>query len=309
MSYFLATGDQIKIIADHKASVTSTLPLATYTINYNPMAGEFSLEISDDMKLPEKLYGNTVEKGEKIFNTFQRRDVATGVLLSGLKGTGKTLLAKYLSIAAREMGMSTILVNESYENSQGFMKFIQSIDVPCVIIFDEFEKIYSRSDQNEILTLLDGVMSSKKLYVLTCNDSYKITDHVYNRPSRVYYSIDYGTLNKDFLKDYCADNLVNKEYTQSVINAFTVFSEVNFDMLQTVVEEVNVTDAPAADIIADLNVSPSNQSAYGTYEIISVTFDGVEIPLYTNKWSGNFFDDISGITTRGINLNFKIYEH
>jgi len=88
--------------------------------------------------------------------TFTDRSNSTGVLLTGEKGSGKTLLAKHLSIMGYDMGIPTIVINSAW-TGDSFNKLIQDIEQPLIVMFDEFEKVYNREEQEKMLTLLDGV--------------------------------------------------------------------------------------------------------------------------------------------------------
>lgn len=106
------------------------------------------------------------------------------MLLSGLKGTGKSLLIKLCIERAIEDNIPVILVNQKI-NLNKFSDFIKKIDEKVVCIFDEFDKFsYEDTDtcgedsgkesQFGLLGLLDGVNENKNLYLFSCNDLYKI---------------------------------------------------------------------------------------------------------------------------------------
>ena len=293
MSQYFKQGDKIKVIADHTSSVTTSLPLNTYIVDVNEFTGEHYLEIADNLEVPETLFGNIEEKGSKIYRTFKRRASSTGALLSGLKGTGKTLLTKYISSIAYEDGYPTILVNKAFK-SQNFMQFIQSIDTPCVIIFDEFEKNFEQKDQSRLLTMLDGVMDSKKLYLFTANDQWGITDHMHNRPGRIYYHINYDSLDEEFIDAYCRTKIKNEEHINDIKGVLRIFSEVNFDMLQTVIEEVNEFGRCDKSVIEDLNIDPEsdNEGSYTIDSIEYVDFNGKNVKhILDDYFYGNPFTD------------------
>lgn len=69
------------------------LPLGTYRLQYNERTDEFYLNKIEDFKLPKKLYGD-FSFCDRILNTFDNTEKNLGVLLSGEKGSGKTILAK-----------------------------------------------------------------------------------------------------------------------------------------------------------------------------------------------------------------------
>jgi ATPase family associated with various cellular activities (AAA) len=135
-------------------------------------------ETIDSFQVTRKLYGDTNQKAECILNTFNNREVSTGVSLTGGKGSGKALLAKRISMLAAGQGVPTIVVNEPWCGDQ-FNQFLQIIEQRVVVLFDEFEKVHHDCEKQEqiMLTLLDGVYPSKKLFILTCNNKWRLDSY------------------------------------------------------------------------------------------------------------------------------------
>lgn len=260
------------------------LPAANFNIKKS-MQGMLYLEQIADFTLPKKLYATNNGYAERILNTFLDRGTATGVILAGEKGSGKSLLAKTLSVNAAKVGIPTIVINAPW-CGEAFNQFLQDIEQPTVILFDEFEKIYSREEQEAVLTLLDGVYPSNKLYIFTCNDKYRIDSHMRNRPGRIYYAIDYAGLETEFIREYCVDNLVNQAEIDSVLKISSIFANFNFDMLRCLVEEMNRYKEPAFVAIKLLNIKAEYDS------ICSYTLE-FEHPshkvksLHNTVWKGN----------------------
>lgn len=68
------------------------LPIATYSVGFNPMMG-FWLIKHDDLAINEDtIYGNHARRAEKILKSFAASERNFGVILSGKKGIGKSLL-------------------------------------------------------------------------------------------------------------------------------------------------------------------------------------------------------------------------
>src|SRR4029078_12619167 len=65
----------------------------------------------------------------------------TGALMVGEKGSGKSLLAKLVSANSQEKGLPTLIIPRPWCGDM-FNRFLQSIEQPTVILFDEFEKVY-----------------------------------------------------------------------------------------------------------------------------------------------------------------------
>lgn len=256
------------------------LPIGTYTVGQNPDTGAYFLAPIEDYQLPGKIYGNTINRSDRIINTFlSRNDRATGVLLAGEKGSGKTMLAKQLSIRARALGMATIVINSGL-CGEAFNQFMQTIRQPIIVIFDEFEKVYHEEDvQNQILTLFDGTFPQHKLFVLTVNNVYRVNEHMRNRPGRLYYMIEYSGLTDEFIREYCEDVLNPSDHRAKqilqIVQIAQLFSNFNFDMLKALCEEMNRYGEEPLDAIELLNIKPSSDDRYLEYTV-SVSVEGSE---------------------------------
>lgn len=260
MTYVIRMGSAYRMMSEQDIEVCEKLPAKNYMVKQNPMSKEFYLEPVDDFVMPKKLYGDTIKKAERILNTFKARPLSTGVHLDGVKGSGKTLLAKTLSYLAQKDDVASIVINQPFCGDE-FNSFIQSIDVPAILIFDEFEKVYNWETQNKILTLFDGVYPTKKLFVLTTNDSNAVNSFLKNRPGRIYYSFKFDTLAQEFIKEYCEDNLNDKSQIPSILKYTQIFSFFNFDMLAAAVEEMNRYGEPLQEVLNYLNIVPENKSS------------------------------------------------
>ena len=157
------------------------LPIGSYEVNFNKMTGFFLSSRSDLIVNEEKIYGNHEEKVNKVIRSFEISNRNFGIILSGQKGIGKSLFARVLAQKAIEANLPVITVN--YYNP-GIADFLASIEQEVVVIFDEFEKTFGKSEnmdpQEEMLTLFDGLDSGKKLFVITCNDVNKLNSYLIN---------------------------------------------------------------------------------------------------------------------------------
>jgi hypothetical protein len=296
MTYFLKNGNTYRIATQESMDLHGTLPAGNYVVKMDPHEN-FYIEHIPAFDAPPKLYGDVHKDATRIINTFKSREKATGVLLTGEKGSGKTMLSKKICIDLAVEGVPTIVINTPWHGDK-FNTLIQSIDQPCIVLFDEFEKVYDREQQESMLTLLDGIYSSKKLFILTCNDKWRIDSHMQNRPGRIFYFKSYEGLDENFIREYLADNLVDQSHTETFVRITSIFAKFNFDMMKAMVEEMNRYGEDPKQSLALLNVRAEYDGGH-SYNI-EVVAEGKQIVSYHPPvWTG------TPLHNEGINVNFR----
>lgn len=284
MSHFFRNGNTFRVADNNAVEVHDQLPAGNYIVKQD-MFKNFFLEMVEGFSQVPKLYGDTQKNSDRIINTFLSRDVSTGVLLNGEKGSGKSLLAKTLCIDANKLSIPTIIINQPWVGDD-FNKLIQDINQPAVILFDEFEKTYDSDSQEHMLTLLDGVFPTKKLFVLTCNDKYRVDRHMRNRPGRIFYMLEFKGLGTEFIREYCEDNLKDslKHHINKICDIAMLFDQFNFDMLKACIEEMNRYDDTPQDALRLLNAKP--EFGGDVKHDVLLTYKGRTIKTYKH-WEGN----------------------
>lgn len=269
MSQYIKNDNIISVSESRTLAVTDTLPLGTYTLEYNSRSSEFYLKQMDDFKPFDKIYGDYRSTVNRIIDTFMSRAGSNlGVLLSGVKGSGKTLTAKMISVElAKRFGYATIIINKGY-NTAELSGFLRSINVPCMVLFDEFEKVYSYKEnsdgtsQSGLLDILDGVFESRKLFVMSCNNAALINTYFFSRPGRIFYHYRYEGLTEEIISQYCDDNLRNPQWKGEILRLATFVRDMTFDILKAIVEESNRYNESPLSFIETLNVEYGLENDY-----------------------------------------------
>lgn len=233
-------------------NIEKTLPAGVYVLKTDIQG--FYFDAIESFSKEPKLYGDVSKRAEKIITTYKNRPNNTGVLLVGEKGSGKTLLAREISALGIGMNIPTIIINSNY-TGEAFNKCIQDITQETIIVIDEFEKIYEDDAQQHILSLLDGIYRTKKLFIFTSNNVRRISDLMLNRPGRIFYKLEFEGLDDRFVQEYCEDNLIDKKHTNAVCCIGPVIGGFNFDSLKALVEEMNRYNESPFEALQMLNVN------------------------------------------------------
>lgn len=75
-----------------------------------------------------------------------------------------------------------------------------------------------------------------------------------NRPSRIRYRSHFESLPEDIIHDVIEDLLQHKEYTQSIYTVLSAIGVVTFDLLITLIKEVDLFNEPADKLAPYLNI-------------------------------------------------------
>ena len=218
--------------------------------------GDDSLYLQEDkdFEFPKKYYQSDNDKKliKRAITTFNNTDkLTTGVLLSGLKGSGKTLMMKKL---AKESGLPIIVIDKNVypEDIEGFFAQL-TIDV-CVL-FDEIDKYWNT---RYLLGFLDGVKPTcKKLVVATCNDEREIDSYLNDRCSRIRYKKTFKGLTKDTVGGIINDIIDNKDKADAAAEYIcSNMGTVSHDNVIIFGEEIkNNPDDSFDEIMEFLNIS------------------------------------------------------
>ncbi len=279
ISMYLLNEKQI-YFGDITAKKLEKVPAGVWLLCYDGERKEFYLEQKENFTLPEKLYGTVVRDAAKYLNTYKHMDKNMSVLLSGMKGTGKSLLARKL---AMDVQLPVIQITQAYGGT-AFYNFMSSFNQELCFFIDEYEKVYSEKDtQNTLLSIFDGTFSSKFLFILTINEINRMNTYMMNRPGRIRYLKEYKGLDKSTIHDIILDRLDNQKNMDEIKKICTFLGDVSMDMLSALIDECNIypNESPR-ELLRELNMSP--ESSQFTYDIIRKTSGKV---FYTGELGNN----------------------
>jgi hypothetical protein len=215
-------------------SYINELPIAVYTLNQS-IFGFYLTKTEESFTFNHKIYGLEAELIDRVERTWKNTAKNLGILLNGLKGTGKTVTAKMI---CNTMKMPVILVNSNPEGG-GIPEFISTITQDCVVFIDEYEKIFG--EDSELLTVMDGVLSSenRKLFLLTTNRVH-VNENLLQRPSRIRYLKTFKDLSPSIISEILDDVLLYPEFKEDTAKFITNLEIITIDVVKTIIEEVNI---------------------------------------------------------------------
>lgn len=245
-----------------------------YYLKYDKYEDKSFLLRDGELTLPKKIYGGTGLE-ERILKSFNSSNKSVGVLLEGLKGSGKTLFSKVL---AKKSGLPIIIVDEEYP-VQRAVEFFAKIEQPICLLFDELEKntYFWRTDK--LLKLLDGVQPGpKKLTIMTCNSIDDLDDNLKDRCSRIRYYIHYDGLSLSSIQEIVNDVVENESNKNGL--ADKIFNSVktkSYDNIISICKEINIfPDMLFEDIMSIMNID-------GNYNSIQSNHDNLDNNIDVNK--------------------------
>lgn len=223
------------------------LPAGVYNIQQGK-EGLFLEKRPTSFVLPEKVYGMEEALIQRVVRTYANTKGNLGILLNGLRGTGKTVTAELLALS---LNLPIILISQDLP---GLIDFIDSIPHDTTYLCDEFEKVFLSAKGNELsaggqhergaaklLPLMDGVMNGthRKVFILTTNYLH-VDQNLLQRPGRIRYLKTFTNLPRTTIEMIVDDRLDRKELRDALINYIARLEIITIDIVTSIVEEMNI---------------------------------------------------------------------
>ena len=235
---------------DEKSSQIDLLPTGTYTVQDHPMMGLYLTKTGEDFTFNHKIYGLEVGFVNRVIKSYHSMEDNMGVLLNGVKGTGKSVTAKRICNLLSDK-MPVIIIDKAH---QGLPQFIANIQQEVIIFIDEFEKVYQEYS-SDVLTIMDGVYKTgyKRLFLLTTNNLY-INRNMLQRPGRIRYVKTYGDLELSVVNEVIDDLLIYPEFRVDCLEAISTLEIITIDLVKAIINEVNIHNESPTKFMDVFNV-------------------------------------------------------
>lgn len=255
-----------------EATTVNSIPTGVWRLCWSKDRGNYLIPVGNPSTVKlRKVYGNHHQRARKAVSTYIRRsDKPTGIILSGVKGSGKSVTQLLMSQELLDLNVPTIIVDS---NIPGIIPFIEAIEQEVLVLFDEFEKIFEpkmgvdgdspvelrQGDvyaQEDFLTLFDGVSGRHHLYAVSVNNIDCLTSFMLARPGRFFYHYTYAGVTHDILDDYIQNEMPDMPASGVVKMKLLAFMHtLTFDMLAAIAEDFNA-GFTVEEILEDLNIFP-----------------------------------------------------
>lgn len=258
--------------------LSKEVPVGVWKLSCAKFVG-FYLEEAEIKLSHGKIYGDAQDIADHVAEAFEKNDPNKnlGVLFSGEKGLGKTLTTRL--ILEKFYGKKPIIIISEYIN--GMTDFISNFK-GCVVLMDEFEKFTggntdsedenSLTKQESLLSIFDGNTGcSGNLFLLTVNNTYKLNENLKSRPGRMRYHYRFTSENATVVRNYCNDNLNNKEIIEDVVETLGGAGFVSMDILSSFVDELNkFPDKKPSEVLKYFNIENenANENFRATFKVL-----------------------------------------
>lgn len=255
---FLKIGKSINFKFNTDGLECDLTPGMVYNIKVDRYTDAISLEESAGLSLPSKVYCTPRDERfmEKVINSYNLSENGfTGVMLAGLKGSGKTVMAKMI---ANNSGLPIINIDKNIRPY--ILRNLVSMlgDTSVCFLFDELDKVLEDYDDSVLLQVLDGSdTKGKHMILFTCNDNNEISEYLIDRCSRIRYWREFDEMSPSLIMEVLNDKLNDKKEVKSLTDFIKDNFEVcSFDNIASFVKEAN--DYPTTtfeELFEDMNLS------------------------------------------------------
>ena len=241
-----------------KGRVRNATKVDKYGLHFRSKLECYTYEAFMKAGIPVKVYCTQRDERfiDKVINSYNLSESGfTGVMLAGLKGSGKTVMAKMI---ANKSGLPIINIDKSIR-PYILKNLVEKLgDTSVCFLFDELDKVLEDYDDSVLLQVLDGSdTKGKHMILFTCNDDREISEYLIDRCSRIRYWREFEEMSPSLIMEVLNDKLNDKKEVKSLTDFIKDNFEVcSFDNIASFVKEAN--DYPTVtyeELFEDMNLS------------------------------------------------------
>lgn len=260
-----------RLYLSNPAVETENLPNGVYRLERDPFEQLYLSRVFESFTFDYKVYGLETAFVERVVKTYANTKGNLGVLLNGVRGTGKTVSSK---IIANSLDQPVIIVDTPFN---GTVDFLSAIPQNITIFLDEYEKTFKESA--EMLTIMDGVLNSdyRRVFLLTTNDLF-VERNLLQRPSRVRYMKSFEDLSPKIVEEIIDDYLVHTQFKQDMLKFVSCLELITVDVVKAIIQETNIHEESPYDFADLFNIKKNT----GKIDLYMLDEKGKRTPFLKN---------------------------
>lgn len=252
-----------------RADKVKRLPPGIYQF-VQTQQGWYLNRTSDAFEFSYKIYGSSDGIVKRIKTYWSVNGGNLGVLMNGIRGTGKTITAQVLANdLIKERHLPVLVVKHPVPLDIIFDEVKQDM----MIIFDEFEKSHDEDQQQRLLSTVDGMSRSahNRLFVFTTNNT-TIDENFKDRPSRIHYQFEFARISDDIIDMLIEDSLPEdlKHFKTDIFDFLQTREICTIDIVKAVISEVKTFREAPINFEDMLNITKGEPPSF-TVSILNAT--------------------------------------
>ena len=246
------------------------LPTGVYKFQTDPFDNPFLIRVQDKFHFPYKIYGVETEFIDRVVRSWEHTTGNFGIILNGLKGTGKTVTAELI---ANKLGLPVIIVSNHHPK---LVSFLNEIQQDVIVFVDEYEKIYN-GWENSLLTIMDGALKTQhRLFFLLTTNELKVDRNLLQRPSRIRYIKTFSDLTLPVIMEVVMDKLMHVQWYNATVKFISELPIITMDLVKSVIEEVNIHDENPIEFKEIFNIHCERRNLFNVYKLQDGSKEKVE---------------------------------
>jgi len=260
-----------RLYLSNPAVESENLPNGVYRLEMDPFERLYLTRVFDEFTFDYKVYGLETAFVDRVVKTYVNTKGNLGVLLNGVRGTGKTVSSK---IIANSLNQPVIIVDNPFN---GTVDFLSAIPQDITIFLDEYEKTFKESAV--MLTIMDGVLNSdnRRVFLLTTNDLF-VERNLLQRPSRVRYMKSFEDLSPKIVEEIVDDYLIHPQFKQDMLKFVSCLELITVDVVKAIIQETNIHEESPYEFADLFNIKKNT----GKIDLYMLDEKGKRTPFLKN---------------------------